>query len=62
MWQIKHSRRLALKRYVEERVVSYKKCLSDIREEEELLKELLSDLIERTGYSVVELDGGASGG
>lgn len=62
VWQIKHSRRLALKHYVEERVVSYKKCLSEIREEEELLKELLADLIERTGYSVVEIDGGGSNG
>lgn len=61
MWQIKHSRRMALKHYVEERVVSYKKCLSEIREEEELLKEMLSDLLKRTGYSGEgDVDGGAS--
>ncbi len=62
VWQIKHSRRMALKQYVEERVVSYKKCLSEIREEEELLKELLSDLIRRAGYSGPEVEGGADSG
>lgn len=51
MWQIKHSRRLALKNYVEEKVLSYKKCLSEIREEEELLKEQLSDLLDSAGFT-----------
>lgn len=51
MWQIKHARRIALKLYVEERVMSYKKCLAEILDEEELLKEQLHDLLIRTGFS-----------
>lgn len=57
MWQIKHARRIALKHYVEERVMSYKKCLNEILEEEFSIREQLHDLIERTG---IRFDGGES--
>lgn len=57
MWRIAHSRRLALKQYVEGKVLSYRKCLAEIREEEESIRETLTDLLKHFGTEAEEGNG-----